>query len=87
MKLSVQNLKKPSHKKFKMYADYILYSVIPSLTSAVLLMPISDVAQKWAIYGLVIIGIGLKGLSKFSSEDLIEVKEEIEKGKKDGKEN
>ena len=50
-------------------------------------MPISDVAQKWAIYGLVIIGIGLKGLSKFSSEDLIEVKEEIEKGKKDGKEN
>ena len=87
MKLSVQNLKKPSHKKFKLYADYILYSVLPAVTSAVLLMPISDTAQKWTIYGLTILSVVIKGLSKFSSEDLIEVKEEIEKGKKDGKEN
>jgi hypothetical protein len=87
MNLKISNLRKPSHKKFKMYADYILYSVLPALASAVLLMPISDSAQKWLIYGLTILGIALKGLSKFSSEGLTEVEEEIEKGKQDGKEN
>lgn len=73
---SVKNFDKPSNKKWKLIADYVIYTVLPGLITATALMPISESAQKWIIYGITILSVGFKALSKFTIEKSIPVENE-----------
>ena len=68
----LENLKKPTNKKWKSIADYIIYTILPGLITATAFMPISESAQKWIIYGITILSIGFKALSKFTVEENLE---------------
>ena len=72
----LSNLGKPSNKKWKTIADYVIYTVLPGLITATALMPISESAQKWIIYGITILSVGFKALSKFTIEESIPVENE-----------
>lgn len=78
-KFKLENLKKPSNKKWKLVADYVIYTILPGLITATALMPISESAQKWIIYGITILSVGFKALSKFTIEESIPVENEVNK--------
>lgn len=68
MQLKVENLNKPSSKKWKAIADFFLYT-LPFYSGAVIALPISETAKLWITFGATILTVTLKGLSKFTSED------------------
>lgn len=68
MGLKIENLKKPSNKKFKAIADFFLYS-LPLYLGAIIALPISEDLKLWITAGITFITVTLKGLSKFTSED------------------
>jgi len=70
MQLSVDNLGKPSHKKWKAVADFFLYS-LPLYLGAILALPIADDTKMWLNFGVSIAVISLKGLTKFTAEETI----------------
>jgi predicted phosphoadenosine phosphosulfate sulfurtransferase len=69
MNLSVDNLQKPSNKKWKAIADFFLYS-LPLYLGAVMALPVSEEIKLWVTFGITILTVTLKGLTKFTSEDV-----------------
>lgn len=68
MNISIDNLKKPSHKKWKMVADFFLYT-LPLYLGAIMALPIAEELKMWLNFGISIAVITLKGFSKFTSEE------------------
>lgn len=78
MTLSVGNFNKPSHPKWKKVADTILYT-LPLYLGAIMALPISDTVKLWANFGVTIITVTIKAISKLtSSEDEIPEPEPIQ---------
>ncbi len=69
MELSVSNFHKPSNKKLKAIADFFLYS-LPLYLGAVMALPVAENTKMWINFGLTIVIITIKGLTKFTSEDV-----------------
>lgn len=65
---SVNNISKPSHKKWKAVADFFLYS-LPLYLGAIMTLPVDDTVKMWLNFGASIVIISLKGLSKLTTED------------------
>ena len=68
MALSVDNLSKPSSKKWKAVADFFLYT-LPLYLGAIMALPLSEEIKMWLNFAISIAVISLKGVSKFTSED------------------
>jgi hypothetical protein len=68
MKLSIDNLQRPSNKKWKAIADFLLYS-LPLYLVAIMSVPVDEKIKLWLNFGFTIIIVTLKGLSKFTSEE------------------
>jgi hypothetical protein len=69
MQLSIDNLQKPSDKKWKKVADYLLYTGLPALNIFfVAIQPVSPEFTLWAIAGSNLLITLFKGMSKFSAE-------------------
>lgn len=64
----VENLNKPSNKKWKMIADIALY-VTPFIITAIMGLPLSDNMQKWVIFGVTMLSIVFKAISKFTTDE------------------
>ena len=69
MNLSIDNLNKPSNKKFKAVADFFLYS-LPLYLGAVMALPVSENIKLWVTFGITIATVTLKGITKFTEEDV-----------------
>jgi hypothetical protein len=69
MKLSIENLKKPSNRKLKRIADWILYTF--PLYSALLAaeLPVDNHVKIWANVILGLIVITFKAITKFTAEE------------------
>ena len=70
MKLHVDNLKKPSNKKFKLIADMILYT-LPLYLGAIMSLPLSDNTKLWINFIVTIVTITIKTISKFTTDETI----------------
>jgi hypothetical protein len=68
MQLSIDNLSKPSNKRWKTVADIILYT-LPLYLGAIMALPISDAWKMWINFGVTIVTVTIKGVSKFTSEE------------------
>lgn len=68
MEFKLENLKKPSNKKFKMIADYLLYT-LPLISAGLMAIPIEDVLKLWIVFGLNTVVILIKGATKFTAEE------------------
>jgi predicted phosphoadenosine phosphosulfate sulfurtransferase len=66
--LSINNLNKPSSKKWKAVADFFLYS-LPLYMTAIMAVPISEDLKLWLNFGITLVIVSLKGISKFTAED------------------
>ena len=64
----ISNIKKKTHKKWKMIADIALYA-LPLLTGIVTQMPVSDSLQKWILVILNVSIVAFKALSKFTTDE------------------
>ncbi len=51
MNLSIKNFNKPSNKKFKLVADFLLYT-LPLYMGAIMILSISDEAKMWLNFGI-----------------------------------
>jgi hypothetical protein len=70
MKLNKNNLLKPSNVKFKLIADIGLYS-LALLNPMIMATNFSDNAAKWILFGLNMMVVIFKTLSKFSADENI----------------
>jgi len=67
MQLSKENLGKPSNKKWKAIADYLLYTGLPAINVFfVAIQPVSPEFTIWAIAGSNLLIALFKGATKFS---------------------
>lgn len=66
----LNNLGRPSNKKWKAVADFFLYT-LPLYLGAIMSLPISDEIKMWLNFGVTILTISFKGISKFTSEETI----------------
>jgi hypothetical protein len=70
MKLSVNNLNKPSNRKWKRIADYLLYTALPALNVFfVAIQPGSAEISLWGSAVTTLLITLFKGLTKFTAED------------------
>ena len=70
MNLSVSNLDKPSNKKWKLIADYLLYTGLPAIN--VFFLAVQPVSVEFSLWGAAISNCLImlfKGASKFSVEE------------------
>ena len=73
MMLKVENLKKPSNKKWKMIADYLLYVMLPAIN--IFFITVEPVSPEFSLWGNAIstfLITSFKGLTKFASEQITE---------------
>jgi hypothetical protein len=70
MQFSVDNFNKPSHKKWKLVADIILYT-LPLYLGAIMALPISEEWKLWLNFSVTVITVTIKGISKFTIEEEI----------------
>jgi|GEM_PF-4201633 len=68
MKLSLENLSKPSNKKWKAIADFFLYT-LPLYMGAVVTLPIAEDKKLWITFWMTILIVTLKGATKFTSDE------------------
>jgi len=72
MELKLENLNKPSHKKWKMIADYLLYTGLPALNVFFIAMQATGVFSVklcfWGVAGTNLLIALFKGLTKFTAE-------------------
>ena len=68
MKLSLENLNKPSNRNLKKIADYLLFT-LPLVITALMAAPMPEPIKLWVIFGLNIVVIAFKGLTKFTSDE------------------
>ncbi len=66
--LSLENLKKPSDRKWKAVADFFLYS-LPLYLGVILALPLADNTKVWINFGISMAIVTLKSLSKFTTEE------------------
>lgn len=70
MKLKVENLKKPTDRRWKAVADYLLYVALPALN--VFFVTLKPVSEEFALYGTAVISLLItlfKGMTKFTAEE------------------
>jgi hypothetical protein len=67
MEFKIANLKKPSNKKLKLIADIALY-VLPFYLTAIMASGFSEEFKVWSNFGITIVVITLKAITKFTSE-------------------
>lgn len=72
MNLKLENLGKPSNKKWKSIADFFLYT-LPLYQGAILTLNISDTQKMWIGFGIMIAVITLKGLTKLTAEEHVTI--------------
>lgn len=72
MELKLENLNKPSHKKWKMIADWLLFTVLPALNAMFLYIESKEIiSPEFAMWGVAITSLLIpcfKGLTKFTAE-------------------
>lgn len=68
MTLKVSNLSKPSNKQWKAVADFFLFT-LPLYLSAILALPIDESVKLWLNFGITMLTITFKAVSKFTSEE------------------
>jgi predicted permease len=67
--LKISNLKKPSNKKWKMIADYLLYTALPALNIFfVAIQPVSPEFTIWSMAITTLLITLFKGGTKFTAE-------------------
>jgi hypothetical protein len=67
--LKFSNLKKPSNKRWKAIADYLLFTGLPALNIFfVAIQPVSPEFTIWAIAGSNLLIALFKGATKFTAE-------------------
>jgi predicted phosphoadenosine phosphosulfate sulfurtransferase len=66
--LKYENLSKPSNKKWKAVADFFLFT-LPLYLSAILALPIKESTKLWLNFGITMLTITFKAVSKFTSEE------------------
>lgn len=67
---STDNLSKPSNRKWKSIADFFLFT-LPLYLGAMMTIPIDEELKLWISFGLTMVVITLKGLSKLTAEETI----------------
>ena len=74
MELKLENLNKPSNKKWKLIADYLLYTVLPTLNVFFIAMQATGVFSVklcfWGVAGTNLLIALFKGATKFTAEEL-----------------
>jgi hypothetical protein len=76
MTLSIENLDKPSNKKFKLIADIALYT-LPLYSGAIAILASSaPVFALWTNFIISFAVITLKAIVKFTAEPTVEVPDE-----------
>lgn len=68
MTLSIDNISKPSNKKMKAVADFVLYT-LPLYLTAIMATPLSDDIKLWANFAITIVTVTVKGLSKLTADE------------------
>jgi hypothetical protein len=68
MNLSIDNLKKHDNKKLKKVADYLLYT-LPLYLGAILALPLPERLKLYINFGVTILIVTAKGLTKFSTDE------------------
>ena len=69
MTFKLENLKKPSNKQFKLIADILLFT-LPLYLSAIMLAPMPEDIKLWINFGLSIVIITIKALTKFTTDSV-----------------
>jgi hypothetical protein len=68
--LSLSNINKPSNKKWKKVADYLLYTGLPAINAFfVAVQPVSPEFTIWAIAGSNLLIALFKGMTKLTAEE------------------
>ena len=70
MNLTISNLQKPSNKKWKAVADFLLYS-LPFYLTALMVLPINEDVKIWLIFAISVLIVTIKGITKFTAEEQI----------------
>ena len=65
---ALENFNKKSNKKWKTVADIILYT-LPLYLGAIMALPISDSLKMWINFGVTIVTVTIKGISKFTVDE------------------
>ena len=65
---ALENFNKKSNKKWKTVADIILYT-LPLYLGAIMSLPISDSLKMWINFGVTIVTVTIKGISKFTVDE------------------
>jgi hypothetical protein len=68
MELKISNFNKPSEPKFKKIADTLLYS-LPLYLGAILALPLEETTKLWINFGVTMVIVSIKTLSKFTSNE------------------
>ena len=68
MKLKISNLNRPSNKRYKAVADFFLYT-LPLYLIAMKALPFDEGLKSWIEFGLTMIIVTFKGLTKFTGEE------------------
>ena len=72
MQLAFENLDKPSNKKWKLIADYLLFTGLPALNIFfVSIQPVSPEFSLWAIAISSLLIALFKGITKFTADEEI----------------
>lgn len=67
---SVQNLNKPSNKKLKLIADYLLFIFLPAINA--FFVTIQPISEKFSLWGIAISNLLIalfKGLTKLTIDE------------------
>lgn len=70
MNLSVKNINKPSNKKLKLIADYLLFTFLPAIN--IFFVTLQPVSEKFSLWGIAISNLLItlfKGLTKLTAEE------------------
>jgi len=68
MELRLENIDKPSNRKLKKIADFLLYT-LPGYLGLVMALDMSDKSKMWVNFAISFVIVTLKGLTKFTTED------------------
>jgi len=71
MNLSIANLNKPTSKKWKRIADYLLYTGLPAIN--VFFLAVQPISAEFSLWGAAISNLFImlfKGATKFTTEEV-----------------
>lgn len=69
MTLSIDNLSKPSNRKLKRIADYLLYTALPAIN--VFFVTLQPISMEFSLYGIAVSTLLItlfKGATKFTTD-------------------